>query len=78
MADYANCPTCHGPGVIPVEQAERIEAHATVNYDAAREEQRQREAQWRRAEVERRKAAAEQRLADLLAVLHGGPDGDGN
>lgn len=60
MADYANCPTCHGRGVTPVEQAERIEAHATVNHDAARKEQRQR----RRSGTARRWSGARRRLSN--------------
>jgi hypothetical protein len=35
MSDYVNCPTCHGRGVIPLEEARRIEAHGQASRDAA-------------------------------------------
>jgi hypothetical protein len=61
MSDYANCPTCHGKGVIPLETAQRIEAHGQVSHDAARQLQRERLAEDRRAEIAWRIKDAEDR-----------------
>jgi hypothetical protein len=71
MADFANCPACHGRGVIPLAEAERIEVHAEANRDVARAGQREREAGMLRANLERRKAEAEARQAEIEALVSG-------
>ena len=37
MTDYVNCPACKGKGVLPLEEARRIESHADAAADEARE-----------------------------------------
>ena len=69
MSDYVNCPACHGRGVIPLEEARRIEAHHQTDYEA--EQARQAEVLQRNAA--RRTRAAEERLRDLEAAVYGPP-----
>lgn len=73
MTDYVNCPTCHGRGVIPLEEARRIEAHQTVTLSEQAAERACQEAESRRANLaatlERRKAEAERRLAAIKATV---------
>jgi hypothetical protein len=68
MSDYVSCRACHGPGLIPLKEAARTEVYDTVNWDAAREAQREREREINRAVLRRRMEAAEDRLARLNAV----------
>jgi uncharacterized Zn finger protein (UPF0148 family) len=83
MSDYVTCPTCKGKGLVPLEDAEAIEAHASVT---ANEVQR---AAWEhRLEMVRRdneiramsamtdaerEERARRRLAELEAAAFGPP-----
>jgi hypothetical protein len=73
MTDYANCPACHGRGVIPLEEARRIEAHKLVTASEAEAERQRRERQLRQdviaATLEAKRAQAERRLAAIEATL---------
>jgi hypothetical protein len=39
MSDYVNCPACGGRGVLPLEEAQRIEEHAVAGRKAMLERQ---------------------------------------
>ena len=73
MSDYVNCPTCHGRGVIPLEEAARIETHTSTSYEQQQAAQRQRQADVHARILKERTEAAERRIADLNAVLFGKP-----
>ncbi len=36
MSDYVSCPTCHGKGLVPLEEAARIEQHENAFVEQAR------------------------------------------
>lgn len=71
MADYANCPTCHGRGLIPLADAEAIAAHTEANADLAQMSRRQLEQEALQLRLRGRTAAAEKRLAEVEAAIHG-------
>lgn len=51
MTDYVSCPACHGKGLLPLEEAERIRAHDRVTGDEQAGRQRREEAELRRADL---------------------------
>jgi len=69
MADYANCPTCHGRGLIPLADAEAIQAHADANAQVTHGERRQREQDVIDARIARLRSAAEDRLAAFKSLV---------
>lgn len=81
MADYVSCPACHGKGLIPLEQAARIEVHDTANWEAKRREQAERDeadrkqrAEENRGEVLRRVNARRERHERQLQVAVSAPE----
>ena len=82
MADYVNCPTCHGRGLIPLEDAARIGAHTQLEAGERQRAERQHRvamveldnklrAERQSQTVAQRTAATEKRLADIEAVIYG-------
>jgi hypothetical protein len=63
MADYVSCPACHGKGLIPLEEAARIEAHVAADREEQAREQREREEQERLERAAQNRAELEFRLA---------------
>lgn len=68
MSDYTNCPTCHGRGVVPVEEGERVLAHR----EAERDTQREQEDEMHRMHVAQRERDAEQRQRQREDAVRGG------
>jgi hypothetical protein len=80
MSDYVSCPACKGKGLIPLEDAEVIEAHASVTASdaqrAAWEHQREmvrRDNELRAMNLEARQEQARKRLAELETAAFGPP-----
>jgi hypothetical protein len=80
MSDYVSCPICKGTGLIPLQDAEAIEAHASVTASetqrVAWEHQREmvrRDNELRAMSLEARQEQARQRLAGLEAAVFGPP-----
>jgi len=80
MSDYVSCPTCQGKGLIPLEDAAAIEAHASVTASEAqraawehRAEMVRLDNEARARNLEARKADAEKRFAELEAACFGPP-----
>ena len=78
MSDYVSCPTCKGNGLIPLEDAEAIEAHASVTASDAqraawehRRDMVRLDNEARARNLEARKADAEKRFAELEAACFG-------
>lgn len=71
MTDYVNCPACRGRGMIPLEDAEVLEAHDDANRSEARQLQRQREQEIARVNLARRIADAEERQRAMERVILG-------
>lgn len=83
MSDYVSCPACKGKGLIPLEDAEAIKAHASVTASEAqqaawehRRDMVRLDNEVRARNLEARKADAEKRFADLEAACWGrsGPE----
>ena len=75
MSDYVNCPACHGKGVIPLEEARRIEAHQMVTRDEQAAERQRERAEQDRAEIEYRiKVSRERHARQLAAITAGSPE----
>lgn len=71
MADYVNCPTCHGRDLIPLADAEAITAHAEATAQAAQEQRRAREAAVLEARLAVAMKAADNRMAAIEAAVYG-------
>jgi hypothetical protein len=78
VSDYANCPTCHGRGVVPLETAQAIETHAQANTELAREEaatrRREAEEKLRRDDLAARLEAKQKRRQRQLLAAASGPE----
>jgi hypothetical protein len=69
MSDYVSCPTCQGRGLVPLADAEAIEAHSAASWNEAQREQRERQTVIVRANFDARVAAAEARSAAIEAAV---------
>ncbi len=65
MTDYVSCPTCHGRGLIPAEDAAVIEAHASTEYSETQKLQRLREQEMHEKLLAAKLADAAARQASL-------------
>jgi len=82
VSDYVSCPSCRGRGLIPLEKAQQIGAHAQAEADdrqrAAWEHRAgmvRQDNELRQRTVEQRKKDAEDRLRKLEELVSGKPAG---
>ena len=73
MSDYVSCPACHGRGLLPLEDAQRINVHDLVIADERAAERQQADADRQRILLEARMRAAQHSQAKLDALVFGPP-----
>jgi len=70
MSDYVSCPTCHGRGLLLLEDAQRLEIHDLVMADEQRQQRRAQEERIIAAQMARVEAAR-RRQEDLELAVFG-------